>query len=195
VKLYLTAVRRWWLVAAAIVLLLLVCRTAGWTAVPLPDLGGHFSAIATRYFTPLLVVLPLLYCLERRLVAAEATAAVSVGRWDAAMAVATVALGHGAGLLVGMDVARNLMLLLAVVLIGRRFGIEAAAGGACLLIMLVCASLGRTYGAAGHAVARWWAIPLYPAGSPAAWVVAAVLFAVGLRLSVKPRYHPGVRAL
>ncbi|MCA1223625.1 hypothetical protein [Streptomyces sp. 8L] len=188
-KLYLTTVRRWWVVPVAIVVLVLACQGVGERSVPLPDLGGHFSGIATRYFTPLIVVLPMLYCLERQIVAAEVTAAVAVSRWDGLVIVATAALGHVVGLMVGIDVARNLMLLLAAALIVRRFGNEAAAGGVCLLIMLVTASLGRAYGAVGHAVPRWWAIPLYPAASPGAWGVTVILFAFGLRLYMQPRYR------
>ncbi|GAA3753240.1 hypothetical protein [Streptomyces tremellae] len=193
-RLYMATVRRWWVVPVAIVLLILACQGADETAVPLPDLGGHFSGIATRYFTPLLVVLPMLYCLERRLVAAEVTAAVPVSRWDGFVIVASAALGAVAGLLVGFDITRNLMLLLAVALMARRFGNEAAAGGICLLIMLVTASFGRAYGTVGHAVPRWWAVPLYPAASLVSWVVTLALFALGLRLCTDPRHRRGTQA-
>lgn len=126
-KLYFSVVRRWWTVPAALVLLALVCWVLGGTQVPVP---GFLGGMRVQYFTPLLVIGAILYCLDRRLNEPEITAVVRMQRWDLTAVTAAVALCHMLGLIVGMDIPRNLMALFAVALIVRRLGNEAAAGAA-----------------------------------------------------------------
>lgn len=64
VKLYFQAVRRWWTVLAAIVLLGRACWLIGGTEVPVPGFLGNMIGTQVRYFTPLLVVVAVLYCLS-----------------------------------------------------------------------------------------------------------------------------------
>ncbi|MYU32795.1 MULTISPECIES: hypothetical protein [unclassified Streptomyces] len=182
-KLYFSVVRRWWAVPAALVLLTLVCWVLGGTEVPVPGFLGGMVSMRVQYFTPLLVIGAVLYCLDRRLKAPEITAVVRMHRWDLTAVTAGVALCHLLGLIVGMDIPRNLMVLLAVALIVRRLGNEAAAGAACLLLLLVSASLGRAYQPSGQPTGQWWALTLYPSESPSAWIAAAVLFGLGLLAS------------
>lgn len=182
-KLYFSVVRRWWAVPAALVLLTLVCWVLGGTEVPVPGFLGGMVSMRIQYFTPLLVIGAVLYCLDRRLNAPENTAVVRVKRWDLAAVTTAVALCHLLGLVVGMDIPRNLMVLLAVALIVRRLSNEAAAGAACLLLLLASASLGRVYQPSGQPTGQWWALTLYPSENLSAWTAAAVLFGLGLLAS------------
>ncbi|NYE41188.1 hypothetical protein [Streptomyces fulvorobeus] len=168
---------------AALALLTLVCWVLGGTEVPVPSFLGGMVSMRVQYFTPVLVIGAILYCLDRRLNAPENTAVVRVKRWDLAAVTAAVALCHLLGLIVGMDIPRNLMVLLAVALTVRRLSNEAAAGAACLLLLLANASLGRVYQPSGQPTGQWWAITLYPSGDLSAWTVAAVLFTGGLLAS------------
>ncbi|MEU8707962.1 hypothetical protein [Streptomyces sp. NPDC048565] len=182
-KLYFSVVRRWWTVPVALVLLTLVCWTLGGTEVPVPGFLGGMVSMRIEYFTPILVIGAVLYCFDRCLGAPEATAVVHVLRWDLTVVTTAVALCHLLGLVVGMDIPRNLMVLLAVALIVRRLTNEAAAGAACLLLLLVSASLGRANQPSGQPVGRWWALTLYPPESLSAWTAALVLFGLGLLAS------------
>ncbi|MEU0127180.1 hypothetical protein [Streptomyces sp. NPDC006289] len=182
-KLYFSVVRRWWAVPAALVLLTLVCWVLGGTEVPVPGFLGGMVSMRVQYFTPLLVIAAVLYCLDRRLHAPENTAVVRVERWDLTAVTTAVALCHLLGLVLGMDIPRNLMVLLAVALIVRRLGNEAAAGAACLLLLVAGASLGRAYQPSGQPTGQWWALTLYPSESLSAWAAAAVLFGLGLLAS------------
>ncbi|WP_329043538.1 hypothetical protein OHT61_32405 (plasmid) [Streptomyces sp. NBC_00178] len=184
-KLYFSVVRRWWSVPAALVLLTLVCWVLGGTEVPVPGFLGGMVSMRLQYFTPILVIGAILYCLDRRLNAPEITAVVRVGRWDLTVITTAVVLAHLLGLIVGMDIPRNLMVLIAVALTVRRLSNEAAAGAVCLLLLLASASLGRAYQPSGQPTGQWWALTLYPADSPSAWAVAAVLFGLSLLASGK----------
>lgn len=180
-KHYTIAVRRWWTVPAALALLVLVCVAVGAADIPVPSLNGGMGSTQLAYFTPVLVVVAVMYCLERRLWEAESTAAVPVHLLDLGALVLTVVLAHAAGLVVGLDVARNTTLLLALALLVRRLANEAAAATAGLLFLILNVMLGRVHDPTGHAVHTWWALTLHPAGSVAAWLVAAVLFALALK--------------
>lgn len=182
-KLYFSVVRRWWSVPAALVLLTLVCWVLGGTEVPVPGFLGGMVSMRLQYFTPILVIGAILYCLDRRLNAPEITAVVRIRRWDLTVITTAVVLAHLLGLLVGMDIPRNLMALIAVALIVRRLSNEAAAGAVCLLLLLATASLGRAYQPSGQPTGKWWALTLYPADNSSAWAVAAVLFGLGLLAS------------
>ncbi|MEV4968627.1 hypothetical protein AB0886_24590 [Streptomyces sp. NPDC024062] len=186
-RLYFNVMRRWWITLLAISLLGLVCWSLGGTEIPVPGFIGGMVSMRVKYFAPLLVVVAVLYCLERRLQAQESTAVVRLRGWDLAVVSLTAVLGHLLGLFVGMDIARNLMLLLAFALVIRQLSNEAAAGGACLLLLLATASLGRSYEPSGHLTGQWWAIPLYPSESLRAWVVAVALFGCGLLSSGRSR--------
>ncbi|MER5964831.1 hypothetical protein [Streptomyces sp. NPDC002057] len=185
---YAIAVRRWWTVPLAAVALVLVCGSVGTSEIPVPSLVGGMSGARLAYFTPVLIVVVVLYCLERRLHAAESTAVAPIGRYDRGALVLTVVLAHAAGLMVGMDVARNVTFLLALALLVRRLANEATAATAGLLFLILNLILGRTYQPGGHSSHTWWALALYPAGSMAAWMVTGVLFAFALTLSEKR--HP-----
>ncbi|WP_147976140.1 hypothetical protein [Streptomyces sp. MS191] len=134
------------------------------------------------YFTPILIVVAVMYCLERRLCEAESTAVTPIRRYDNGALILTAMLTHSAGLVVGMDVARNVTLLLAVALITRRLANEATAAGAGLLLLVINLVLGRTHQPDGNPSHAWWALPLYPAGNLAAWLITVVLFALALTL-------------
>ncbi|WP_173265589.1 hypothetical protein [Streptomyces pacificus] len=167
---------------AALLLLILVCWTVGASQVPVPSLTGGLSGAQLAYFTPVLVVVTTMYCLDRNLRGAESTAVVPVHLLDTAALVLTVVLAHLAGFLVGMDIARNITVLLALALVTRRLANEATATAAGLLLLLLNLILGRAYDPGGHASPTWWALTLYPAGSLPAWVVALVLFALALAI-------------
>ncbi|MFE6783880.1 hypothetical protein ACFVFF_16640 [Streptomyces sp. NPDC057680] len=184
---YAITVRRWWTVPLAIFVLVLVSGTVGTSEVPIPSLTGGMASAHVAYFTPVVIVIAVMYSLERRLPSAESTAVVPVHRFDqGAMILATV-LAHGAGLVVGLDVARNITLLLAIALITWRLSNEATAAAAGLLFLILNLMLGRAYDASGHASHTWWALALYPARSMGAWLVAAALFAVALKVSTTKR--------
>ncbi|TRV80104.1 hypothetical protein FKN01_07820 [Streptomyces sp. 130] len=186
-KLYFNVVRRWWTVLVATALLGLVSWSLGGTEIPVPGFIGGMVSMRVEYFAPLLVIVAVLYCLERRLEAPESTAAVRLRRWDLAAVSLTAFLGHVLGLFVGMDIPRNLMLLLALALLVRQFSNEAAAGGACLLFLLATATLGRYHRPSGQPTGQWWALPLYPPGSLTAWAVTLAIFGCGLLSSGRSR--------
>jgi hypothetical protein len=182
-KRYTIAVRRWWVVPGALIALVVVCGTAGTSTVPVPSLTGSVGGAQLTYFTPVLVIVAVMYCMERRLHQAESTAVVPLPLLDRAALVLTVVLAHAAGLVVGMDVARNIMLLLALAIATRRLANEATAAAAGLLLLILNLILGRAYDGAGHAAHTWWALTLYPADSGGAWLFTALLFALALKLA------------
>ncbi|TLQ44682.1 hypothetical protein [Streptomyces marianii] len=184
---YVVVVRRWWTVPLALLLLILVSGTVGTSEVPVPSLTGGMAGARVAYFTPVVIVIAVMYCLERRLPSAESTAVVPIRRFDQGAVVLTVVLAHGAGLVVGMDVARNITLILALALLTWRLANEATAAVAGLLFLILNLMLGRAYDANGHASHTWWALALYPARSVGAWLTAAVLFALALQLSASKR--------
>ncbi|MFB7836473.1 hypothetical protein [Streptomyces sp. NPDC056056] len=155
----------------------------GASEVPVPTLVSGMIGARLVYFTPLLIVVAVMYCLERRAREPECTAVVPIRRYDAGALVLTVVLAHTAGLLVGMDMARNTTLLVALALLVRRLANEATAVAAGLLFLLFNLILGRTLQPEGHSSHTWWAVALYPAGSVTAWLVTAVLFALALPLA------------
>ncbi|MGW0465319.1 hypothetical protein ACWDX6_08620 [Streptomyces sp. NPDC003027] len=180
---YVITVRRWWTVPIALALLILACGTVGTAEVPVPSMTGGMAGARLAYFTPVLLVLAVMYCLERRLHEAESTAVVPIRSFDQGAVVLTVVLAHVAGLMTGMDVARNATLLLALALLTRRLANEAMGAAAGLLFLILNLVLGRAYQPGGHASHTWWALALYPAGSVAAWLVTIALFALALKLS------------
>ncbi|MEU8541587.1 hypothetical protein AB0C52_16645 [Streptomyces sp. NPDC048717] len=184
---YALVVRRWWTVPAALVLLVLTSGTVGAGEVPVPSLNGGMAGARVTYFTPVIVVIAVMYCLDRRFLAAETTAVVPVHRLDQGAVALTALLAHGAGLVVGMDVARNVTLLLALALLVRRLSNEAAATVAGLALLILNVMLGRAHDAGGHATHTWWALALYPARSAGAWLVPAGLFLLALGLSASRR--------
>ncbi|WP_151898148.1 hypothetical protein [Streptomyces sp. C8S0] len=179
---YVIAVRRWWTVPMTLVSLVLVCGTVGTSMVPVPSLTGSMGGAQLAYFTPVLIVVAVMYCMERRLQQAESTAVVPIRLFDCAALALTALLAHVAGLVVGMDVARNIMLLLALAVVARRLANEATAAAAGLLFLILNLILGRAYDA-GHGAHTWWAIALYPADSTGAWLFTVLLFALALVLS------------
>ncbi|MFD7314080.1 MULTISPECIES: hypothetical protein [unclassified Streptomyces] len=181
---YAITVRHWWVVPAALALLVVVCWTVGASEVPVPSLIGGMGSAQLAYFSPVLIVLAVMYCLERQLREAEITAVLSVRRFDQGAIVLTAVLAHAAGVVVGMDVARNVTLLLALGLVTRRLANEATAAAAGLMFLIINLILGRAYNPDGYTTHTWWAVALYPAGSLTAWLVAVALLALALPLAL-----------
>ncbi|MEU1489893.1 hypothetical protein ABZ456_06510 [Streptomyces sp. NPDC005776] len=179
-NLYLIRVRRWWIVPLALALLVLACWTVGSSEVPVPNLLGGMAGARLDYFSPLLVIVAGMYCMERRLNEAEVTAVSPIRQYDRSAAVLTVILAHFAGLMVGMDIARNVTLLLALALCARRVANEAVAATVGLMFLIINLILGRAVQPNGHTSQSWWALALYPAGSAAAWLLTIALFALSL---------------
>ncbi|NDZ80546.1 hypothetical protein G3I19_18840 [Streptomyces sp. SID10853] len=180
---YAITVRRWWAVPAALAVLVLICSAIGTSTVPVPSLTRGAGGAQLAYFTPVLVVIAVMYCLERQLHEAETTAVLPVRLLDQGAVVLTALLAHGAGLLVGMDIARNVTLLLGIALLVRRMANEATAAGAGLMFLILNIILGRAIGPNGHSTHAWWAIVLYPSGNMPAWLLAVALFALALPLA------------
>ncbi|MEV7233431.1 hypothetical protein AB0N06_05430 [Streptomyces sp. NPDC051020] len=159
-----------------------MCLKVGSAEVPLPTILGGIGGVPVRYFAPLLLVIAVMYCFERRLTAVERTAVARIMLWDR-LAITTLVIAlHLLGPLVGMEVARNTMLLLAIALVVQALSNEAAAGAVCLMLLLGVANTGRSYDPSGLVSARWWALPLQPSDSVTAWSVALILYAASLSL-------------
>lgn len=182
-RIYFSVVRRWWVAPVALALTVLVCWTSGGTELPVPSFLGGMGGAKLRYFAPLLVVMAVLFCLDRRLGEVEDTAVAPVVLRDHATVTGVVVLAHALGPWVGMDVPRNVMLLLAVALAARRFMNTAAAGAVCLGTLAVTLTMGRAQGVSGHVVARDWALVVQSAESTGAWVASATLFVLALAVS------------
>ncbi|MFI6058002.1 hypothetical protein [Streptomyces sp. NPDC051286] len=180
---YAITVRQWWAAPAALALLVVVCWTVGASEVPVPSLASGMGSVQLAYFTPVLIVIAVMYCLERQLHEAETTAVLPVRRFDQGAIILTAALAHAAGLVVGMGIARNVTLVLALALFTRRLANEATAAAAGLMFLLINLILGRAYNPDGYTTHTWWAVALYPSGSMTAWLVAVALFALALLLA------------
>ncbi|MFH8474824.1 hypothetical protein [Streptomyces sp. NPDC018000] len=152
----------------------------------MPSLTSGMGSAQLAYFTPVLVAVAVMYCLERRILDVEITAVLPIRRFDQGAVVLTVVLAHLAGLVVGMDIARNVTVLLALGLLTRRLLNEAAAAAAGLMFLVINLILGRAYGPDGHVAHTWWAIALYPSNSMTAWLAAVALFVLAL-LTAFPR--------
>ncbi|MFJ1548541.1 hypothetical protein [Streptomyces sp. NPDC088246] len=98
----------------------------------------------------------------------------------------TAALAHAAGPVTGIDIARNVTLLLALVLLTRRLANEATAAGAGLMFLIINLILGRACNPDGYAAHAWWAVALCPSDSMTAWLVAVALFLLALLLAFSP---------
>ncbi|MEU3597342.1 hypothetical protein ABZ714_01200 [Streptomyces sp. NPDC006798] len=169
---YATTVRRWWAVPPALLVFVLVCRTAGDIEVPVPSINGAADGARLDLFAPLIVVAAAMYCLDRRLPDAEATAVVPVRLLDGAALLLTTTLTQLTAPLVGQAVTRNVALLLAVAVLARKLAHEATATLAALATLLLTLLAGRPQ--------AWWALPLYPPGSLTAWLATATLFGSAL---------------
>lgn len=171
---YATTVRRWWAVPPALLALVLVCRTAGALELPVPSLSGGTTGARLDHLAPLIVVAAVMYCLDRGIPEAEATAVAPVRTLDAAALLLTGALTHPAAPLVGLAVPRNTLLLLAVAVLAHRLthatGATFTALGALFLTLLI-ADPGDPY---------WWALPLHPSDSLPAWLASVALFGAAL---------------
>ncbi|MGW2842614.1 hypothetical protein ACWCWD_33100 [Streptomyces sp. NPDC001493] len=184
------AVRQWWVLPVALALLVLVCKTAGTVEVPVPSLTDGLNGAPLAHFTPLLAVIAVMYCLERRLAEPEITAVVPVRLLDQAAVLLTGALALAAGASAGMTTARNVLVLLALALLARRAANEAAGTAVALLYLVVDLALGRTRTPDGLDAHTWWALTLYPASSPGAWAVCTAALLLALTVAF-PRYASG----
>ncbi|MFI5619502.1 hypothetical protein [Streptomyces sp. NPDC051567] len=140
-----------------------------------------------KHFVPVIVSVAVMYCLDRRLLEAELTAVVPVRRLDRAAVSAGAALLLAATPAVGLDVARNTLLVLALALVVHRVANEATAVAAGLLYIIANVMLGQPPDPLGYRIGSWWALPLYPAGSIPALVLVVALFACALAWGLAPR--------
>ncbi|MGW1882404.1 hypothetical protein [Streptomyces sp. NPDC001970] len=164
-----------------------MCLLVGESEVPVPSITSGMGGAQLAIFTPVLVVIAVMYCLDRSLGRAETTAVLPIGTLDRGTVAVTAGLAHLAGLLVGMDIARNTVLLLAVALLVRRLVNEAAATVAGLMVLILNLVAGRAYNPDGFVGHTWWAIALYPADSVSAWLITMLVFALALPLALPRR--------
>ncbi|MFJ9076805.1 hypothetical protein ACIRO3_16360 [Streptomyces sp. NPDC102278] len=186
-KLYALSVRRWWVVVPAVLALMLVTWLIGASQVPVPSIMGGGGLAQIKHFVPVIVSTAVMYCLDRRLLEAELTAVVPVRRLDRAAVSAGAVLLLATTPVVGLDVARNTLLVLALALVVRRFANEATAVAAGLLYIIANVMIGQPPDPLGYRIGSWWALPLYPADSIPALVVVLILFAGALAWGLVPR--------
>ncbi|MEU9001722.1 hypothetical protein [Streptomyces sp. NPDC048551] len=186
-KLYAMSVRRWWVLVPAVLALVMVTWLIGASPVPVPSVLGGGGLAQIKHFVPMIVSFAAMYCLDRRLMEAELTAVVPVRSLDRAAVSAGAVLLLATAPAVGLDVARNTLLVLALALVVRRIANEATAVAAGLLYIIANVMLGQPPDPLGHRLGSWWALPLYPAGSTGALVFVAVLFAGALVWGLAPR--------
>ncbi|MFF1779865.1 hypothetical protein [Streptomyces virginiae] len=186
-KLYALSVRRWWIMVPAVLALMLFTWLIGASPVPVPSLLGGGGMAQIKHFVPVIVSVAAMYCLDRRLLEAELTAVVPVRRLDRAAVSAGAVLLLTATPAVGLDVARNTLLILALALVVRRIANEATAVAAGLLYIIANVMLGQPPDPLGHRIGSWWALPLYPAGSIPALMIVLVMFAGALAWGLAPR--------
>ncbi|MDI3388232.1 hypothetical protein QIS99_18770 [Streptomyces sp. B-S-A8] len=180
---YAMTVRRWWVVAPTLALIVFVCLAVGASEVPVPSLVGGMTGARLDYFAPILAVIAVMYCMDRRLPEPERTAVVPVRRLDRAAIAITSAFALGSGALIGMDIARNLVLLVSLALLVRRVANEATAAATGMALLVASLVAGRAYQPGGSTTHTWWALPLYSAGSVTAWLATLCLFALALFVS------------
>ncbi|AYV32869.1 hypothetical protein EES41_39545 (plasmid) [Streptomyces sp. ADI95-16] len=185
-KLYTLSVRRWWVMVPAVLALMLVTWLIGASQVPVPSLLGGAGMAQIKHFVPVIVSVAVMYCLDRRLPEAELTAVVPVRRIDRAAVSAGAVLLLAAAPAVGLDVARNTLLILALALVVRRIANEATAVAAGLLYIIANVMLGQPPDPLGYRIGSWWALPLYPAGSIPALAFVGSLFAGALAWGLAP---------
>ncbi|MFE3788918.1 hypothetical protein [Streptomyces goshikiensis] len=186
-KLYVLSVRRWWVMLPAVLALILSTWLIGASTVPVPSLLGGGGMAQVKHFVPVIMSVAVMYCLDRRLQEAELTAVVPVRRLDRAAASAGAVLLLAATPVVGLDVARNTLLILALALVVRRIANEATAVAAGLLYIIANVMLGQPPDPLGHRIGSWWALPLYPADNMPALVIVVVLFAAAITWGLAPR--------
>ncbi|MER5569017.1 hypothetical protein ABT083_22775 [Streptomyces goshikiensis] len=186
-KLYVLSVRRWWVMVPAVLALILSTWLIGASTVPVPSLLGGGGMAQVKHFVPVIMSVAVMYCLDRRLQEAELTAVVPVRRLDRAAASAGAVLLLAATPVVGLDVARNTLLILALALVVRRIANEATAVAAGLLYIIANVMLGQPPDPLGHRIGSWWALPLYPADNMPALVIVVVLFAAAITWGLAPR--------
>ncbi|MFJ9344793.1 hypothetical protein ACIRP0_36765 [Streptomyces sp. NPDC101733] len=186
-KLYGLSVRRWWIVVPAVLALMLVTWLIGASQVPVPSVLGGGGMAQIKHFVPVIVSIAVMYCLDRRLPEAELTAVVPIRRLDRAAVSAGALLVLSTTPAVGLDVARNTVLILAVALTVRRIANEAAAVAAGLLYIIANVMVGQPPDPLGYRIGSWWALPLYPADSIPALAVVAILFASALTWGLASR--------
>ncbi|MFE3994684.1 hypothetical protein ACFXPW_23735 [Streptomyces goshikiensis] len=186
-KLYVLSVRRWWVMVPAVLALILSTWLIGASPVPVPSLLGGGGMAQVKHFVPVIMSVAVMYCLDRRLQEAELTAVVPVRRLDRAAASAGAVLLLAATPVVGLDVARNTLLILALALVVRRTANEATAVAAGLLYIIANVMLGQPPDPLGYRIGSWWALPLYPADNMPALVIVVVLFAAAITWGLAPR--------
>ncbi|MEU9945578.1 hypothetical protein [Streptomyces lavendulae] len=186
-KLYAMSVRRWWVLVPAVLALMLVTWLIGASPVPVPSMLGGGGLAQIKHFVPVIVSVAAMYCLDRRMREAELTAVVPVRSLDRAAVSAGAVLLLATTPAIGLDVARNTLLILALALVVRRIANEATAVAAGLLYIIANVMLGQPPDPLGHRLGSWWALPLYPARSTAALVFVAALFAGALAWGLAPR--------
>ncbi|CAL9420379.1 hypothetical protein [Streptomyces sp. enrichment culture] len=186
-RLHLLTVRRWWAAAAGLAATA-VAAGAGDLLVPVPTLTGGMTGAPARYFSPVLLIGALMYVWDRRLHAAEATTVRHPRRTDHVLLLATLAAGW---LVTDGQEARNAALLCGVALVVHRLANAAAATLSTLAVLILARVAGRGIGMDGEPTHTWWAVPLHPADSPAAWAAVAATLAAGMACEARPRRKRG----
>ncbi|MFF4648122.1 hypothetical protein [Streptomyces sp. NPDC001389] len=167
--------------------LTMVTWLIGASPVPVPSMLGGGGLAQIKHFVPIIVSVAAMYCLDRRMTEAELTAVVPVRSLDRAAVSAGAVLLFATTPAIGLDVARNTLLILALALVVRRIANEATAVAAGLLYIIANVMLGQPPDSLGHRLGSWWALPLYPARSIAALVFVALLFVGALAWGLAPR--------
>ncbi|MFJ9794948.1 hypothetical protein [Streptomyces sp. NPDC101145] len=186
-RLHLLAVRRWWVAAVGLAAAAAAAGT-GDLLVPVPTLTGGMSSAPARYFSPVLLIGALMYVWDRRLHAAEATAVRHPRRTDHVLLLTALA---ACLLVTGGQEARNAALLCGVALIVHRLANAAAATLSTLAVLILARVAGRGIGMHGEPTHTWWAVPLHPADSPAAWAAVAATLAAGMACDATLRRKRG----
>ncbi|MBU7600741.1 hypothetical protein JGS22_024715 [Streptomyces sp. P38-E01] len=178
-------VRRPWVVLAALVAYVALLLFVRDDVVNVPSITMRGSAgIKLMNFLPMIPLLGLLYCLERRLGHAEATAVRPVVAADRALVVATGGAAVMVGLVFnwayGMDnavaAARNVILLVGLALLVRAwYGAHAAAAASVGALFLTVVT-----GLQAPQKPYPWAVLLEPASTPHAAAAGALMLLVGL---------------
>lgn len=188
--------RRIWLLPVALCAwtLLLVLVRDDVAKVPQIAARGTFS-VKLMNFVPLILCIPTMYCMSRRLIATETTAARAVAVVDRLalllLGVSAAGLGFTLGEFLDMPTAvaggRNTVMVLGLaLLVNIWYGPFAGGAAATMFVMFSIVT-----GLAGDQRPYPWAVLLMESTSVVAAVVAAVSFTAGLIAMSYRRQMPG----
>jgi hypothetical protein len=177
-------VRRTWAVPLVLAAYALVLWAVHGRAAAVPSIVGDSATVDLANFAPLLVSLSIPALLDLGLPTAEVTAVRPIAWADRGLVLATAAtvlllgslLAHADHLGIALAAGRNVLTLLGVALLARRwYGFAAATGAAagCLFVTVFT-------GLHGPQRPYFWAVLLQPAGSWPSWAVAVTALAAGV---------------